>query len=359
MAAPVSYERQNIQSMAGYVPGEQPTDPDVVKLNTNENPYPASPAVARALAAIDVEDLRRYPSPSAQGFRIQAAALHGLSPANILPTNGGDELLRLAITTFANRGDTVGIAEPSYSLYPVLTGIQDCSLVTIPLTADWTLPASFASDLNQANARLAFLVNPHAPTGMLMGVEQLTAIAREFRGVLVVDEAYVDFVDPGTGYDLVPAVRELENILILRTMSKGYSLAGLRFGYGIGAERLLAPMMFKTRDSYNTDYVAQALARAAIEDQAYARDTWRRVREQRAWLSSELADRGLPCLPSQSNFLLCQARDTDHARALYQFLKEHRILVRYFDLDRLRDKLRITVGTPAQDQQLLDCLDSF
>lgn len=352
----MSYERPNIESMIGYVPGEQPGSTDVIKLNTNENPYPASPRVADALARIEVEELRRYPSPTAQKFRETAAHYHGLHSDNILPTNGGDELLRLAITTFAGPGDVVGIAEPSYSLYPVLTEVQDCKLLPVPLLDNWSLPSNFVATLNDAGARLALLVNPHAPTGLLMPAEQLIEIAGSFHGVLLVDEAYVDFVDPDQQYNLALAVQDIDNLLILRTLSKGYSLAGLRFGYGLGAKDLLAPMMYKTRDSYNTDYISQQLACAAIESVSEARENWAKVRQERARLTAELVALGLPCLPSQSNFILADCSSAETARALYHGLKEWGILVRYFDQDRLRDKLRITVGTPEQNQQLLQSL---
>lgn len=352
----MSYERANIESMAGYVPGEQPTSTGVIKLNTNENPYPASSQVAAALARIQVEELRRYPSPTAQQFRETAARYHQVSSDNILPTNGGDELLRLAITTFAGPGDVVGIAEPGYSLYPVLTEVQDCRLLPVPLLDNWSLPSNFVAILNDAGARLALLVNPHAPTGMLLSAQQLIEIASSFHGVLVVDEAYVDFVDPDQQYDLTSAIKEHDNLLILRTLSKGYSLAGLRFGYGIGAKELLAPMMFKTRDSYNTDYISQQLACAAIDAVDDARESWQKVRSERARLTKELDQLGLPSLPSQTNFILTQCPNADSAREIYHGLKESGILVRYFDQDRLQDKLRITVGTPEQNQRLLQSL---
>ncbi len=349
----MSFERPNIESMSGYVPGEQPGAADVVKLNTNENPYPASAAVATALAGIRVDQLRRYPSPTAQGFRQVAADYHNLHSDNIIPTNGGDELLRLAVTTFAGPGDVVAIAEPSYSLYPVLTDIQGCRLQRVPLLDNWSLPSDFTAILNDAGARLAILVNPHAPTGILMPAATLISIARGFNGVLLVDEAYVDFVDPRQMYDLTPAVRELDNLLLLRTLSKGFSLAGLRFGYGIGAASLLAPMMFKTRDSYNTDFISQHLASAALSSADEARTTWTRVRNERLRLAEELEKLGLPCLPSQSNFLLAQCSSAEAARNTYENLKRQGILIRYFAQNRLQDKLRITVGTPEQNQQLL------
>ncbi|MFM1896000.1 MAG: hypothetical protein RLZZ385_1074 [Pseudomonadota bacterium] len=355
----MTFERSNIHAMRGYVPGEQPEGANVIKLNTNENPYPAAAAVARALAAIKVDDLRRYPPPSALEFRRSAARLHAVSPDNIIPTNGGDELLRLAVTTFAGEGDTIGIAVPSYSLYPVLAEIQGSRLLSVPLLDDWQLPDDFAQRLNQSGARLAMLVNPHAPTGLLLPVERLAAIAREFTGVLLVDEAYVDFVDPQEEYNLVPLIGSLDNLLILRTLSKGYSLAGLRFGYGIGSATVISPMLGKTRDSYNTDYIAQKLATAALDSSGDAAITWQQVRQDRAILARELARLGLPCLPSQSNFLLAQVDRTRDAAAIYAGLKQAGILVRYFDQDRLRDKLRITVGTPEQNHRLLRHLEAI
>src|SRR5690606_23643729 len=236
-AAPIlmSYERQNIRRMTGYASGEQPEQPGIIKLNTNENPYPATPAVAAALAGLKVEDLRRYPQPLANEFRTLAAQQHQLTADCILPTNGGDELLRLVITTFVDAGDVIAVAEPSYSLYPVLAAIQDCEVARIPLGEDWRMGADFVTQLNATGAKLAFIVNPHAPTGLLAPVEELRTIVQKFQGVVVIDEAYVDFVDPELNHDTSPLIKEFDNVLILRTMSKGYSLAGLRFAYGMGA----------------------------------------------------------------------------------------------------------------------------
>ncbi|MGM0633263.1 MAG: histidinol-phosphate transaminase [Pseudomonadota bacterium] len=352
----MSYERPNIRAMRGYTAGEQPEGEHVIKLNTNENPFPAPDTVAEALRRIDVADLRRYPPPLAQSFRRVAADLHGLSPDQIIPVNGGDELLRLAITTFVDPGQAIGLAEPSYSLYPVLAAVQDCKVVRVPLNDDWSLPETLAEQWNQASVRLAFVVNPHAPSGRLESVETLDRLAAAFRGVLLVDEAYVDFVDPGIGHDATVLARRHDNVLILRTLSKGYSLAGLRFAYGIGAETLLDPMLYKTRDSYNTDYISQKLAQAALEGRDQAAAGWREVRTERAALAESLAEMGLACLPAQGNFLLATvpADGALTAASLYQQLKNDGILVRHFDQDRLRDRLRITVGTAEQNRRLLD-----
>ncbi len=358
----MSYERDNIRAMTGYAAGEQPRQARVIKLNTNENPYPATAAVAEALRKVQVEQLRRYPPPLADDFRRAAAACHGLDADCFMATNGGDELLRLAVTTFVDPGGAIGVAEPSYSLYPVLADIHNCRVVRVPLTGDWRLPADYARQLNDAGVQLAFVVNPHAPSGHLEPLDVLRRLASEFKGVLVIDEAYADFVDPSLGYSALPLIASHDNVLILRTLSKGYSLAGLRFAYGIAAPALLAPMVYKTRDSYNTDFISQQLARAALDSHEEAAVTWRKVREERVRLAQALSGLGFSCLPSQANFLLVSNPSTADMSAeqmaphLYQQLKNAGILVRYFDQPRLRDKLRITVGTPTENDALLSAV---
>ena len=166
----MNYERENIRRMAGYASGEQPEDPRTIKLNTNENPYPASPAVNRVLGGLDAAILRRYPPATSLAFREAAARLHGVNPDNIIATRGGDELLRLVITTFVDPGEKIGMTDPSYSLYPVLAQIQDCDMVRIPLDDDWSVPPNFARQLNDAGVKLTFIVNPHAPHGQPAGL---------------------------------------------------------------------------------------------------------------------------------------------------------------------------------------------
>ncbi|MFT4672479.1 MAG: histidinol-phosphate aminotransferase [Pseudohongiellaceae bacterium] len=353
----MTFERPNIEVMKGYMPGEQPRGNNIVKLNTNENPYPPGPKVAHCLSQIGVDSLRRYPPPLANDFRLAAAQLHQVTPENIIPTNGGDEFLRLVMTTFVGAGETIAVTKPSYSLYPVLAEIQDSKLVEIALEDDWSMPKNFAKRLNQLNAKLAIIVNPHAPTGSLLDCHYLAEVAHEFKGILLVDEAYVDFIEPELGYDSIVLINQFPNILFLRSMSKGYSLAGLRFGYGIGPEQLINPMMYKTRDSYNTDFIAQKLATAAILDKAYAQDTWDKVRASRKILAISLSQLGLPSPPSQANFLLCDIPETPGALALYKSLKAENILVRYFDQDRLRNKLRISIGNDAENQRLVSAIE--
>jgi histidinol-phosphate aminotransferase len=354
----MSYERDNIRRMSGYTWGEQPTDGQTIKLNTNENPYPPSPMVQQTLAALGADMLRTYPRPTADPLRDRLALLHGVGREHIIVTHGGDEALRLAVTTFVDPGATFAMAEPSYSLYRVLAQIQDAPVFSLPLDEDWHLPADAAQQLNAAGARLTCIVNPHAPSGTLLPAEQLAALARSIDGVLLVDEAYVDFVAPELGYDLTRLTLDIPNLLLLRTFSKGYSLAGLRLGYLIGDPGLIEPMLTKTRDSYNVDAISQALGEAAVRDQGHAREGWEKVRADRKALTAGLSQLGLRAEPSQTNFLLVRVPPEGRRSAaeLYQYLKDQRILVRYFDAPRLRDCLRITIGTPAQNQALIATL---
>lgn len=352
------YERENIARMTGYTWGEQPRDGETLKLNTNENPYPASPAVQAALASFQVSDLRRYPDPLANELRDLLASKHGLTRDSFVVTNGGDEALRLALTTFVDPGDAFGMAEPSYSLYPVLAAIQDARVVRIPLRDDWSLPRDFAQQLNANDVCLACLVNPHAPSGTLLSEDQVAELASEFKGVLLLDEAYADFIDPSFRYDAHRLVRAFDNLLILRTFSKGYSLAGLRLGYLAGQESVIDPIVTKTRDSYNIDGISQALGVAAIADAAYAEEAWSAVRNDRRIMRDELTDLGFHVPSSQANFLLASVpMDCPHsAQSIYEELKRQGILVRYFAQDRLDDKLRITIGTPEENRDLVDAL---
>lgn len=352
----MGYERSSIAAMRGYVPGKQLASKSVIKLNSNENPYPPSPAVMAALQGLDPDRLRRYPPPGADAFRQAAARLHGLQPDQVVATNGGDELLRMVITTFVDPGAPIGVVEPSYSLYPILAAIHDSPVVRVDSLADFAPPADLAARMNAAGVKLLFVVNPHAPSGQLTAPAALSELAAAFAGVLLIDEAYVDFVDPELQHDVVPLLARHDNVLLLRTLSKGYSLAGLRFGYGLGAAELIAPLLWKTRDSYNVDAISQIIACAALEHRDDAARSWQLVRAERARLGTALHALGFAVHPSQSNFLLAYVPKGASAAHLQRELEQRDMLIRYFDEPRLRDALRISVGTAAENDRLLQLL---
>lgn len=352
------YERAHFTGMRGYVPGTQPGS-DAVKLNTNENPLAPSPKVMRALSHLSGRLLQRYPDSLATGFRRAAAKLHGLEPEQVVATNGGDELLRLAVTTFVDPGRPIGIATPGYGLYSILAAIHQARLSAVALTEAWELPQEAAFRWNEDGAQLALITNPHAPSGALAPLCVIERLAATFRGVLLVDEAYVDFVDPAFEYDATALLGRYPNVLLLRTLSKGYALAGLRLGYGLGNAALIAPILAKTKDSYNVDVLAQHLGVAALDDIGYSKASWAYARKERALLADALTELGFGVEPSQTNFVLASpARRAGRrtARDLHIELEARGIYVRWFDEDRLRDRLRITVGTSEENAALIKAL---
>jgi histidinol-phosphate aminotransferase len=357
----MSIFRENILKTSGYIPGEQPVDATTIKLNTNENPYPPSPKVMEAIAAVTAEALRRYPSPNGKIFREAAAQVHGIPPDWILPFNGGDELLSVAIRAAAGEHDAVAYLEPSYSLYPILTELNSSPAIklsydiaeSIPQISNlksqisnplWSLP----KDIEKIPAKILLIVNPNAPSGHLDPIERLAEIATGFKGLLVIDEAYADFA-PANALDLV---KKFDNVLLLRTMSKGYSLAGLRFGYGI-AQPALMRQLEKVRDSYPVDAISIAAATAAIQDQPYARATWEKVKTERTRVSAALRQMGFKLPESHTNFVLATAPPQLAGKAVYESLKSRGIFIRWWDLPRIADKVRITIGTPEQNDRLL------
>jgi histidinol-phosphate aminotransferase len=340
--------RPNVEKMSGYTPGEQPRPGErVVKLNTNENPFPPSPRVVEAIRSIDPDRLRRYPSPDAEDFRRTAARVHGVSPDMIIAGNGSDEILAMAVRTYLGPGEILAYPDPTYSLYPVLADIGEVKVVPVPWSAGWQLPIDA---LLATGARAIFFANPNAPTGTLVPQGRIRELAMRFSGLLLVDEAYVDFAETNS----LGLLREFPNLMICRTLSKGYGLAGLRFGYAIAAPAMVVEMN-KVKDSYNCDAIAVTAAAAALDDQDYARRSWEHVRAERTRLSETLSRRGWQVIPSQANFILATCPSGD-AGAIYRNLKGKGILVRFFDKPGLQDKLRITIGTAEENDQLLAAL---
>ncbi len=345
----MGYFRKNIEKAEGYEPGFQPQQTDVVKLNTNENPYPPSPQVIKVLAEIKAEQLRQYPDPVGNMFRKAAAEVNGVEPDNIMCCNGGDDLLKITFQAFCDKNRPVAYPVPTYSLYPVLAKLQDCRTIEVPFDGEFNLPAKLAG----TDATLTIVCNPNAPSGSFVSVDELASLADELNGVLLIDEAYVDFAET----NCVRLVKEFDNVIILRSMSKGYSLAGLRFGYAIARPDLINGLM-KVKDSYNVDAVAITAATAAIKDQEYFKETVEKVKNERKKLTEKLQALGFAVPESYSNFVLANSKSYK-ARQIYDKLVQHNIYVRYFDQPGLDIKLRITVGTKEQNNRLLYALDKI
>jgi histidinol-phosphate aminotransferase len=337
--------------MAALAPPEQPAPGQrMIKLNTNENPFPPSPRVVQTVREVEPEALRRYPDPKASAFRTAAAGVLRVSPEMILAGNGADELLAVAVRTFVSSGGTLSAPEPTYALYSQLAKLSDAKYSGISWEKNWALPAA---ELLDSGADAIFVANPNTPSGTLVPPKALAELAAAFAGPLVIDEAYAEFAD-GNCLELV---RDFANVIVVRSMSQAYSLAGLRFGYAIAQPEVIEEMA-KLKDAYNCDTIAAAAAAAAIEDQEYATRTWEHVRNERTRMTSELESLGYEVAPSQANFILATC-PVGRGKNAYLGLKQQGILVRYFDRAGLTDKIGITIGTSQENNALLGGLKSL
>lgn len=340
------YLRKNIPAVEAYIPGEQPHDGGFIKLNTNENPYPPSPHVLSALRKAVNRSLRLYPDPLADGLRSLAAATYGVRPENVLAGNGSDELLSLLARCLVGKGDRVIYPVPTYTLYDTLITIQEGEKVTINYSPDFDLPEALYSEAGA----LTILCNPNSPSGTLVSVDRIERLARSVSGVLVVDEAYIDFAD-GKGTSALPLTQRFSNLVVLRSFSKSFSLAGMRIGLAFAEEEIIRGMI-KVKDSYNLSRLSLAAATAALEDFPWMMRNVAKIQKTRKQLTRALKRLGLTVYPSQTNFVMVRQRGQNLMR-LYEKLKNQRVLVRYFDVPGLRDALRITVGTPHEMKTLL------
>ena len=328
----------HIDRMSGYTPGEQPRGGGVIKLNTNENPYPPSPKALEAMAKGLGEALRKYPDPVGTDFRTAAASLHGVDPNMILAGNGSDDLLTILTRAFVARGDAIAAPSPSYILYKTLAEIQGARIVEIPFRDDWTLdPERFSG----TGARLAFLANPNSPSGTVLAPEAVAEIAGRLDVPLVVDEAYADF----SPTHCVPLVKSHPNVIVTRSLSKGYSLAGLRFGYLIARPAIIEGLI-KVKDSYNCDTLSLLGATAALLDQPHFQRNRDAILATRRRLTTSLRELGFEVVESHANFVWCV--NHPRAEAIYQGLKERRILVRLMIYQGHQPGLRVTVGTDEE-----------
>ena len=337
-----------VQKLKAYVPGEQPTARNVVKLNTNENPYPPSPKCAAVLKNFNLDKLRRYPDPVFKELRAALAKLNKTVPERIFVGNGSDEILSLAAKAFVENDEKIASLDPSYSLYKTLAAIRDVEWVAIG--------PNLAQAKPEPKVALALITNPNAPTGILKETDEIAAFARHFKGILLVDEAYADFA-PTNCMALATAANN-KNVIVMRTFSKSYSLAGLRVGYCVGPVELINAL-YKIKDSYNIDAIAQAVALAALKDRPYFESTVAKVIKSRETLTQALRARGWDVPESSSNFLFAKPPSPYKAKDIFAKLREKNVFVRYFKGKLTGDRLRITIGTPKENKLFIAAIDSL
>jgi histidinol-phosphate aminotransferase len=347
--------------MAGYAPGEQLNDPDIIKLNTNENPYPPSPRVFDAIrAALTSNTLRKYPQPLGDTFRRTAGRVLNIDPESVLIGNGSDDILTILTRAFVPEGGLIASPTPSYILYRSLAEIQGARFEAIRFADDgWSLQVL---DWPVRAANLTFLPNPNSPSGTMIPPAAIATLCRQLQGPLVLDEAYADFAEwNGLGFsETAPA--DTRNLIVTRSLSKSYALAGIRFGFAIAHPELVRELV-KVKDSYNCDALSLAAATAALEDQEYFRGVRAKILATRQHMATELSALGFTVTPSQSNFLWCRRTDRP-VKPIYEELKKQKILVRYMNYPAgptgapagAYDGLRISVGTDTEITQLLTTL---
>lgn len=350
--------RPDIDRIDGYTPGEQPQESGWIKLNTNENPYPPSPAVRAAIVAAAEGRLNIYPDPLGTAFRKKAAAVYGVEPDWILPANGSDECLTLITRAFVDPGETICFPYPSYILYETLADLQGGRHERLLLNRDWSWNHSaIATQLERC--KLLFVPNPNSPSGNAWRPDEIDQLVPP-AGVLVLDGAYTDFADHPDRAEILDGENG-RRVILTRTFSKSYSMAGVRFGFAIAHPDIIRGLR-KVKDSYNCNTLSLAAALAAIEDQTWMRHNVERIRATRARLTQSLRACGFDVVESQANFVWATRKGGEH-RPIYENLKQRKILVRYMRFPEVGDDgreetdgLRITIGTDAEVDGLIAAL---
>ncbi|MCM1334657.1 MAG: histidinol-phosphate transaminase [Bacteroides sp.] len=341
---------ENVRRVTPYIPGEQPRESGIVKLNTNESPYPPSPEVARVLAAYDGGALRLYPDPDSTVLVGALAERYGVDPRRVFVGVGSDDVLSMAFLTFFASRRPILFPDVTYSFYDVWAAVYGIAYETVPLTKELRIDPA---DYRRENGGIV-LANPNAPTGVYEPVALVEEIVRANpRSVVIADEAYIDF----GGESCLPLTEKYENLLVVRTFSKSRSLAGLRIGFAIGSERLikyLNDVKFSV-NSYTMNPLAQLCGAAAVRDEAYFIETTGRIVETRETAKKRLAALGFSFPDSMTNFLFASHKSVP-ARAIFEALKKRKIYVRYWDKPRIDNALRITVGTPDEMEALYHAL---
>ena len=344
---------RRIADIEPYVPGEQPKDKKYVKLNTNENPYPPSPRVAEAAERVASADLRLYPDPDCTALKKSLASFYGLSPEQVFVGNGSDELLAFSFLAFTDENTPAVFPDITYSFYPVYGEFFETNCRIVPVKEDFTIPLEEL----ERNDGTVVLTNPNAPTGIGLSLGAVEEILRANPDhAVILDEAYIDF----GGQSAVELIHRYDNLLVIQTFSKSRSLAGMRIGFAMGNENLIAALnaVKNSVNSYTLDRMALAVAQAAVADRAYFYDTCSRIAKTRETTTGKLRELGFSVLPSQANFVFATHASVP-ARTLFRRLREEGVLVRYFDKPRIDNYLRITIGTDAEMEILTDTLKTI
>lgn len=346
--------RRELPAFKPYTPGEQPgLSASTIKLNTNENPYPPSPKIKEAVEkVIQTGVLRKYPNYHSRKLQELIAKDYDLDPDQILVTNGSDEALRLLFQALVGPGDVVVAPDPTYSFYPVLTEqmMVGATYKAVPLQSD--LHFDFES-LGKEQGKLLCFAHPNAPTGLEEPKEKLLQLVKNFNGIVLSDEAYIDFTEPNSS--LVPEIKNNPNLVVSRTFSKSYALAGLRVGYLVGSLEVIS-WIRKLKDSYNVGILEQVVAEASYADKEYFLEKRTLVISERTKLKKELESLGFTIPNSSTNFLFCKPKSGVSPESLYLQLKEKNILIRYFSTGISKDYIRITIGTPEENGKLLETI---
>ena len=341
-----NYFRKNVINMEGYVPGEQLNDPDIIKLNTNENPYTPPENVINALKDEIGGKLNLYPDPVAKNLCNTIARINNMNSSQIIAGNGSDEILSIIFRSFIDPGDKVLLFKPTYTLYYTLAESVDAEITTCELDDNFEIPEQ-AFDIQ---CKLCLIPNPNAPTGNYFSKDKLSKLASSIKGILVIDEAYVDFAEQ----NCLDLLKKHENIIITRTFSKSFSLAGMRIGYGISSPNTIKGLM-KIKDSYNLNRLSIVAGEAALNNITEVHRRIDIIKQLRSESAQEFKNLGFTVLDSQTNFLFVKPPEMP-AKELYKKLYDKKILVRFFDQDRVNEFLRITIGTEKQMRKLFETI---
>lgn len=351
----MSFVLPHIRNLPLYQTGKAPRPGEsAVKLNQNENPYPPSPRVREALLSADPAELRVYPGESVEELRNGLAAVHRAAPGQVFIGNGSSEVISLIMKVFVGMGGTVSLPDPTFGLYQTAAWAQGAEVCRVPLNSRYEVDVD---GVVASGGQAAILVNPNAPTGLLLESRRVEELVSRFPGLVVIDEAYTDFAPAGSS--AMELVEKHANLIVLRTFSKSYSLCGARVGYCVAASELIAALN-KGKDIYNMNALSARLALAALQDRDYLQETTARIVRTRERYARRFEEAGFSVLPSSANFLLCgvpEEGNVQEALRLYEGLVEQGVYVRYFDYPRLRDKLRITVGTDDEMERLWQVLE--